>query len=98
MRGSAGSRLAGAGVRALHGDVATGGNRTNALDHVLDDPPRSDRLDDQLGLAGLDHRQVEKLIDELGQVIHLALDLNHEVATGFRDQRPRHPPASRPGA
>ena len=33
----------------------------------------------ELDLAGFDHRQLEQLVDELRQVIDLALDLAREV-------------------
>ena len=46
--------------------------------------PGSHGLEVQLRLARLDHGQVQQLVDQLRQVIDLALDLVREVARGLR--------------
>ncbi len=64
-------------------DIASRGDRPDALRHVVQHPSRVDRLHDELCLARLDHRQVQQLVHELGEVVNLALDLNSKFAAGL---------------
>ena len=81
--GSASARAVRCRRRQAHdGHVAPLGNRTDAGHDVRDDLVWVERLERQRCLAGLDHGEVEQLIDELGEVIGLALDLGGEVAHG----------------
>ena len=78
--GSAAARTTSPGwERGGHGSRAAR-RRADALDAGRDDLVWIERVNGQLRLAGLDHRQVEQLVDELGEVIDLALDLHREVA------------------
>ncbi len=55
------------------------GDRSDALCTAADHLVGVERLEQELRLARLDHGQVEQLVDELGEVIGLALDLGGEV-------------------
>ncbi len=55
------------------------GDRCDPLDDVGHDLARPDELEAQLAGSRLDGRQVEQLVDDLGQVVDLPLDLPREV-------------------
>jgi hypothetical protein len=65
-------------------DLAANRDRPDPLDAVVGRRLRAHRLERELRLAGLDPREVEKLIHELREVIHLAFDLRGEVPRGRR--------------
>ena len=68
---------------ALDRDLATLGDRRDALDAGGDHGLGIECLDRQDRGPGLDHRKVEQLVDELGQVVDLTLDLRREVPRRF---------------
>jgi hypothetical protein len=65
-----------------HADLAAFRDRADPLSHARHDLVRRQRLDRQAHFARLDDAQVEQLVDQLGQVINLALDLQGELAGG----------------
>jgi hypothetical protein len=63
-------------------NAAALGHWSDARDALADDPVRIGRLQRQRRLARLDHRELEQLVHELGEVIGLSFDLRREVTHG----------------
>ena len=69
-----------AGGPAHEPDLASLGNRPDPFEQRRHDVLRIEHLQREVRRARLDGGQVEQLVDELGEVIGLALDLRGEVA------------------
>ena len=93
-----GSPVLGARQAAARGTSRRSATGPMRATHVGHDLLGVERLERQLRLARLDHRQVEQLVDELGEVVGLALDLGREVAHGRGVVDRAGASASRPAA